>query len=435
MNDQQPRPIVCGTDFSANAEHAATIAAKLSLRLKVELILAHSIDEHGEIPEHLRANYREILRPRLEKEGARLRGLGAKVTEELLSGVPNAGVVQCAERHNAQFVVLAASGHGALGRWILGSVSERIAQSVSAPTIVVRGGSALEAWSDGAQPLKVFVASDFSNNSDAALSWAGGLRRVGPCEFTVGFIEHPATAGADLALADSLGVTGETPDETAGLERDLRKRARELIGEETVRILVGRGAARVDAQILVHAAESGAELIVVGTHQSRGLERLRKASISRRILRDAQIAVATIPDSSRTAAPASTTPVRRVLVATDLSEQANRAIPHAFSIVNQGGKVCVLFVNSGSGEKGDASRLQALVPLDAGAREIQSEVRVVDRMDVAEAICETAERFDADVVCVGSSGRTGLSAAVLGSVAMAVLARTTRPVLVVPVRS
>ncbi len=50
---------------------------------------------------------------------------------------------------------------------------------------------------------------------------------------------------------------------------------------------------------------------------------------------------------------------------------------------------------------------------------------------MAHAICAAAERFNADVVCIGSHTRPGLSAKVLGSVSLGVLQQCRRPVLVV----
>ena len=48
-----------------------------------------------------------------------------------------------------------------------------------------------------------------------------------------------------------------------------------------------------------------------------------------------------------------------------------------------------------------------------------------------QAILAAAERFDVDVLAVGSHGRSGLSRALLGSVAEQVARRSPRPVLIV----
>jgi len=77
------------------------------------------------------------------------------------------------------------------------------------------------------------------------------------------------------------------------------------------------------------------------------------------------------------------------------------------------------------------ARLRALAPDEAEARGITTEIEVIDNPESAHAICAAAERFNADVVCIGSHTRPGLSAKVLGSVSLGVLQQCRRPVLVV----
>ena len=76
----------------------------------------------------------------------------------------------------------------------------------------------------------------------------------------------------------------------------------------------------------------------------------------------------------------------------------------------------------------DPARLH---PAEADRRGIRSEVQVVENGDAAAGICEAADRFDADLICIGSHGHSSLLAAAMGSVAYAVIARSCRPVLVV----
>ncbi len=129
MNTNDPRPILCGTDFSESATEAVRAAAALAQRFHEPLILAHSVDERGEFPEHLRPRLMNEDRPRLAAEAERLRKLGLTFEEKLLGGAPDDGVASFAGKANARLVVVAASGTGALGRLVLGSVAERIAET------------------------------------------------------------------------------------------------------------------------------------------------------------------------------------------------------------------------------------------------------------------------------------------------------------------
>ncbi|MER3460845.1 MAG: hypothetical protein C4303_06950 [candidate division GAL15 bacterium] len=62
-------------------------------------------------------------------------------------------------------------------------------------------------------------------------------------------------------------------------------------------------------------------------------------------------------------------------------------------------------------------------------------VEVVPDGFVAHAILDAAERFGADLIVMGTHGRTGLQRVLLGSVAEAVLRRSRVPVMVVPARA
>jgi nucleotide-binding universal stress UspA family protein len=234
------------------------------------------------------------MRPQLREEAARLRGLGARVEETIADGVPDYGVARCAERENAWLIVLAASGHGAVARWMLGSVSERIAESAVVPTLVLREANRLADWACGGKPLQVFVGADFTPNSDAAMSFAAELREVGPCEFTVGYVDRLAEERAEAVL-HAPPDTPRVPEMQEMLQHDLRERAARYFPKQPVHIRVVPATGSVEAHLLALAEEAEADLIVVGPHQWHGLSRLRHPSISRRILHAARISVACVP--------------------------------------------------------------------------------------------------------------------------------------------
>jgi len=161
------------------------------------------------------------------------------------------------------------------------------------------------------------------------------------------------------------------------------------------------------------------------------------------------VAVAVVPVP---VAPHRTRPipkVRPVLVATDLSRHSQRAIAYACGIIRSGGIVRIVHVTHPRAISGGAfettlgrtdrhllnvralgRRLEGLRPGAAQDLALETEAQVVEHEDAITSICQEAERFDADVVVVGTKG-AGLSAAVLGSVAGGVVATLRRPVLVV----
>jgi nucleotide-binding universal stress UspA family protein len=224
------------------------------------------------------------------------------------------------------------------------------------------------------------------------------------------------------------------------LERDLKKRCAEILGKLRVQVRVPAAWDRPEPQLIELAREARADLIVVGTHQRHGVGRLW--SVSREILHNAPMSVACVPVLDAAEARQGTIPVfKRVLVPTDFSTLGNRAIPFAYSTLYRGGGVCLFHVaqptRSSSTARGSSrtrkieEQLRALIPSEVGARGIITKVEVAQSDRPSTAICQAAERFGADLICIGSHGGSGLSKAILGSVAQDVMARSHLPVLVV----
>ncbi len=80
--------------------------------------------------------------------------------------------------------------------------------------------------------------------------------------------------------------------------------------------------------------------------------------------------------------------------------------------------------------------LGALERVKDDLRELKGQVHchVVDGIGIADAVCETAEEIGADLIVMGTHGRTGLAHVFLGSVAERTLRRAPCPVLTVQAR-
>jgi nucleotide-binding universal stress UspA family protein len=440
--------ILCGTDFSPEAQHATEAAAAIARKLGEPLVLAHAI----EIP-HLRTTRAEFLkwmtasrRREMRKQADDLRKSGVEVEMRIPAGRADEMLCELAQNDAPRLIVLASQRRrGAVDRWLLGSVIERTAQRALTPTLVVRDAATLEAWARGVRPLKVFVCFNFTATSQAALRWVKNLRAIGPCEVVVGYANWPFEDFVRLGGASQLPFDGNPPDVQSVLERDVRARASEVLGKTPFHLRVEANWGRPDIRLAEMAKEEAADLLVVGSHQYDGFERFWHMSVSRGLLHEAPMNVAIVPlATDKAAGPGIAPPVRRVLVSTDFSEMANIAIPHAYSILRAGGTVHLLHVVASpiktldrgpsirsSNKLKHAAKLRALIPENAAAQGISTQVEVIESRDVAEAICQTAERLGVDVVCLATHGRSGLSKAVLGSVAQTVMTRSRRPLFVV----
>ncbi len=449
------KPIVCGTDFSPNAQDAADAAAALARRLGVPLLLTHA--EAMPLDSDFAKAWLAPVRASLHEEAERLRAKGTEVEEIFTAGLPDESLAQLALERQAALLVVSSLGRRLPARWLIGSVAERTAESAPVPTLVVRKGSRFEAWALGQAALKVYVGVDFSSNSDAALRWIKELRQIGEVEVTALYVDWPPKERGSLGVYGPLGLVDNEPGAQQHIERDLaRKVVKQLGSEEKLTISVEGSWGSVDAHLVNEASRAEADLIVIGTHQWHGLKWLRHGSVSRAVVRHAPMSVVCVPTPPPVVVPASAPAiqeVKRVIVAVDLNERDELAASYAFSVVKPGGRVRLVHVQNrlpapplllgeavvapeSQGDDAEAvaraeAKLRALAPDEAAAQGITTEVEIIDAVDAARAISEAAERFNADVVCIGGHTRPGFVAKVMGSVALGVLTHCKRPVLVV----
>jgi nucleotide-binding universal stress UspA family protein len=294
----------------------------------------------------------------------------------------------------------------------------------------------------------VFLGFDYTVPAEAALTWARELRRAGPCRVTVAYANWPDERERLGFPRDPSAARNPEPVQDA-LERSLRARVSALVGDD-VRVVVQAARGRADLALLELATEAQADLIVTGTHQQKGLSRLLNPSVSRGLLHAALVSVVTVPAAQALRRVPPVPVFRRVMVATDFSPLGNRAIAHAFAVAQPGGLVQIVhvvhplalaggeFESSPGPSAGHASyvracerKLRGVVPDEAESLGLGAEVAVVEDEDPAAAICRQAELFGADVIVMGSQGRSALARVMLGSVAQSVMASSKRPIFIV----
>jgi nucleotide-binding universal stress UspA family protein len=444
--------IVCATDFSDNAAGGTSVAAALAGQFDDDLLLVHAClgGGQGAASPDVRTSVLASLQKKLEEEAAHLGQQGTAVEARLITGFPDQAILKLAVPTQTRLVVLAASGRPGSGRRRLRDVAERVAENASVPTLVVRQTEPFLDWGREHRPLKVLCAHDHSTPANAALGCLNELCRLKPCELVVAQVFSPYEEKRRLGISGCLPLDVNPPEIQAILERDLREKIANVLDNASTRIRVEPALGRPDARLIDIAEEEQADLIVTGTHPRHGWERFWNVSTSRALLRHAPMSVLVVPDRGtvRPRLPE----IRRVLVATDFSEVSREAVRHACSLPSPDGTVrlvhvmhprelpggeyaqCILDGGMQASHTAHANacadKLRAFIPNGAQTRELSVEVEVVEHRNPAEGICQAAERFGADVVCLGTHGRSGWLSAALGSVTHAVMKRSLRPLLV-----
>jgi nucleotide-binding universal stress UspA family protein len=141
-------------------------------------------------------------------------------------------------------------------------------------------------------------------------------------------------------------------------------------------------------------------------------------------------------------------PIRRILVATDFSASAERALDYAVDIARAfDGSITLLHAwdvpvyGLPDGLGTSAEMVDGVKKAGADALRVTSERRKGCGVPIALelradsawcAINDAADAMNADLVVLGTHGRRGLSHALLGSVAEKVVRTSLRPVLTIP---
>ena len=141
------RRIIHATDFSTEAKAAEAEAVRLARALDAELILLHVASEaplYREAPfgmGRVKNVYEAQARWAEETLAARARLLatqGVPTGWRRRVGHPHEEIVKAARKEGAAYIVMGTHGRGALGRFMLGSVADRVMRMAPCPVLTVR---------------------------------------------------------------------------------------------------------------------------------------------------------------------------------------------------------------------------------------------------------------------------------------------------------
>lgn len=195
--------------------------------------------------------------------------------------------------------------------------------------------------------------------------------------------------------------------------------------------------------IVSYAEDHDIDLVVVGTHGRRGLQRLLIGSVAEEVLRTAPCPVLTVRGEEEVA-PAWA--VRNILVPLDFSDASVDALRHAKELaLTYGAQITLLhaveevvYPSAYGIEPANLPGPQVIDRVEKNLANLaRSEIgyeHVVVQAKVGYApstILDHAEANEVDLVVIATHGRTGLERMLLGSVAERVVRRAPAPVFVV----
>lgn len=287
--------------------------------------------------------------------------------------------------------------------------------------------------------LHLLVATDFSDTAQAAIDWGAGLA---------------ATRGARVTLVHALDVHGPLTDflpTSAGIDEHFQGAAEARLDELAAalrqrglsvdtRLVIG-----VASQSVVRAAgELAADLLVLGSRGLTGVAHLLLGSTAQRIVQHAPCPVLTVHPGDRERHPAA----RHVLLPTDFSHDARGAALAARDLLAaDGARFTLLHAFHLPVEYTAYGTIPTGLPFSADVAAIAEEKLTEVAAGLAaeglradtlaregyppDVIIETARELAADVIAMGTHGRSGLRHLLLGSNAERVVQHAPCPVLTV----
>lgn len=284
---------VDGSPFSASAVRYAGAVARRS-RARLLLLHVHPpvlVPEFSMLSVEAATGWDQEMRGaqsrHLDELAKTLRDDGLDAGTEILDGEVASVIIE-RSRRDADLLVMATHGAGGLaGAW-LGSVTDTVIHHVALPALLVRpeeGDPAKAAFE------RILVATDGSPAAEASTEHAVHLARM-------------FDAGLTLLRVVPVPAGPASPyiPHAARLDRDIT-RAREEEAERSLAVASAKigGSVRVETRVVraYHTAraileaidDSGADLVVVGTHRRTRLARIVLGSVADKILRAAPVPV------------------------------------------------------------------------------------------------------------------------------------------------
>jgi nucleotide-binding universal stress UspA family protein len=279
------RHIVAATDLSTAAEHAAYRAARLAVESGAALLLVHVVSKNGLdrlatlMPDFVvmdSGRIEEAIRRDVESLALTLRQhVGVSPEVFVTSGAVLDEITTCADRRNADLLVLGAQGKERLRDWLLGSTTERLLRRTRRPALIVK-------QKPTAPYRRILVPVDFSAHAAAALRMA---RTVAPeAELVLAHIAEIPFAGKLENAGVSKGVMRELQQRS---ELQARAAMDDFVRQaELGSVLTQRVIRQGDVPTIIAELETqlDCDLVVMGKRGLSLTDELLLGSVTRHVL-------------------------------------------------------------------------------------------------------------------------------------------------------
>jgi len=295
----QVKSIICATDFSDHSNHAVTYGIALAKEFGAKLYVCHVIDLVSA------DMYGTGFSDPLEQKN-RITDYSIEYIERLIGEQPFVWepivkightaheIARVAEEKDVDFAVLATHGRAGLKRFVLGSVTERLMQTLTCPLLIVRNPKrdlVLPAVQE-IRPQRILVGCDFSPDSNLAFQYGLNFAQEFQSELHLAHV-------IQTPVYKDLLMPAVEPKE--GLQQDLRDQLKEellnMVPEEArhwctpiTTLLAGQPYEELTKYVVIH----NVDLTVLGIRGHSLVETLFVGSTTDRVIRQAPCPVLSV---------------------------------------------------------------------------------------------------------------------------------------------
>jgi nucleotide-binding universal stress UspA family protein len=293
-------------DFSEVGHALLPFAADLARALVAELHLLHALHYPGLLDADLASEEADLgatfqllqtrARESLELAAGRV-GVGSGGHARLprwhveVHRPPAAAILEYAQEHDIDLVILATHGRRGIGRLVLGSVTSEVVRAARVPTLVLRDPARAKVWN---RLERILVPHDTSEHSQRALALAKSIAAWSGATIDLLHVlpdpVMPAFYGTAVA---AIYDTQRGPLRVEAV-RELERLYAAAPGEPgPFRCHVCNG--DPSREILTAAGELQADMVLLSSQGLTGLDRLLLGSVAERLVRGCEVPVLVVP--------------------------------------------------------------------------------------------------------------------------------------------
>jgi nucleotide-binding universal stress UspA family protein len=286
---------------------------------------------------------------------------------------------------------------------------------------------------------RILWPTDFSQGAARAFPHAAALASWHDAELHILNVREGAPEveeKMEAAFPLSTGDLGNLIDATGSPSESVDLQSFAVVQDQV------EGAAPGEA-IVSYTDEHDVDLVVMGTHGRRGLQRMLIGSVAEEVLRRASCPVLTVRDSED--APSAWN-VQNILAPVDFSEAATSAVKHTKELaLTYGAQITlfhaveeVMYPSAYGMEMAEVPGPEVIDRVEEGLADMVREEIGYEHVLIESvigyapsSILDYVEDHDVDLIVIATHGRSGLERLLLGSVTERVVRRASVPVFVV----